>query len=257
MELVIMGTKSLQSSKWEKPILTFILAFIHHVIDVLLRIWLYSNVLIKKLIGSQRNIGTEFASLQKSSKKQLTKVPNHIALAFLESSISLVDVAKLVIWSVASGVQGISLYDVRGFLKFHQDELKDLVEDLCKLIKDDPCHINWNSAKSSGVTVCLLSREDGQEDIVKAARKVAQTVAKGDIQIEDVNETVFETYLNKGLADPEVLLRFGLSHSNQGFPPWQIRLSEIHDLDTHHGVTCGDFFQILLKYSKCQQRFGR
>lgn len=253
-----MGSKTLQSSKWEKPILSFILAFIHHIIDVLMQIWLYANVLIKKLIRNQRNIGKEFTSLQKSSKKQLTKVPAHIALAFLESSISLEDVAKLIMWNIASGVQGISLYDVRGFLKFHQDELKDCVEELCKFL-DDPCHINWNlgARNRSAVTICLLSREDGQEDIVKAARKVAQTVANGDMKVDDVDESVLETYLNKGLPDPEVLLRFGLSHSNQGFPPWQIRLSEIHDIDTHHGVTCGDFFQILLKYSKCQQRFGR
>ena len=96
--------------------------------------------------------------------------------------------------------------------------------------------------------------------IVQAARKLARHVANGDLKVDEVNETVLEANLgsaNKGLPDPEVLLRFGLAHSNQGYPPWQIRLSEIHDMDTHHSVSYLDFLNILFKYSRCHQRFGR
>ena len=95
---------------------------------------------------------------------------------------------------------------------------------------------------------------------MQAAGKLACYVANGDLMVDEINETLLEANLgsaNKGLPDPEILLRFGLAHSNQGYPPWQIGLSEIHDMDTHHSVSYSDFLKILLKYSRCHQRFGR
>ena len=245
---------SVQTSKWEKPILGVLLNLIHHICDVLIRIWLYVQLFVKKLLISS-SFKNDFAALEKS----LQQSEKHIALAFLESSISIKEVAKLVLWSIASGAKNISLYDVGGYLKHHQNELKDQVKTYLKLAGQDP-HLSWNKISDKDVTICLLSREDGQEDIVKAARKLAQSVANGDLRVDELNENLLESNLSaksKGLADPDILFRFGLAHSNQGFPPWQVRLSEIHDINTHHGVMRGDFYQVLLKYSRCQQRFGR
>ena len=172
----------------------------------------------------------------------------------------------MVIWSIAFGARSISIYDIRGYIKTHQAELKNRLQKLVNCLHLHPpavaFHIHWNGVKddvTEAVNLRLLSKEDGQEDIVQAARKLAQNVANGDMTPDDVNEATLEANLGTGgarLPDPEVLVRFGLAHSNLGYPPWQIRLSEIHDIDTHHGVSRGEFFHVLLKYSKCQQRFG-
>lgn len=244
-------------SKWERNFFVLILGLVHHVMDVLLRMWIQVNVLVKKVLYHS-NIQNEVTFLENASKLKFQKVPSHIAVAFLETSISLQYAAKIILWSMASGAQAVSMYDLNGFLKSHIDELKDYVAQL-QSCTENKRHIEWNKYSKSDFSVNILSRTDGLGDIVEAARHLAESVSKGEMESESINERTLGARLSasKGMPDPEVLLRFGLAHSNQGFPPWQLRLSEIHDLDTHHGVTKEDFYQILLKYSGCQQRFGR
>jgi len=254
-------TETIKTSRWQKPLLMLILALIHRIFDVLVQIWMFTSTSIKKFTQRHHNIQQDFNAIRNASLATLTKKPNHIAIALLEPKISLQEVAKLIVFCVASGSKGISLYDVKGFLKSYQNELKDHVKYFVKFLDQD-IYLDWNKLSNQpekGTTVCLLSREDGQADIVQAAKKVASNIANGNMNIEEVNEGLLEAYLgsSKGLPDPEILLRFGLSHSNQGYPPWQLRLSEIHDIDTHHGVSSRDFFNVLLKYSKCEQRFGQ
>ena len=76
---------------------------------------------------------------------------------------------------------------------------------------------------------------------------------------EDINENSVSGALeaNRGLPDPDVLVRVGPSHTNMGFLPWQIRLTEIYQLDSLRGVRWSDLYGVLQKYSKCEQRFGR
>ena len=249
---------------WAQPIFSLFLALIHHIVDVLTQIRLCASIFVKK-ISSTYDINKDFHVLQ---RHHLEKVPGHIALAFLETSISLPEVAKLVVWSIAFGARSISIYDLRGYVKSHQHDLKHYIQELLKCLDHQPFHIHWNPNDDfvslnwkAAVHLRLLSKEDGQEDIVEAAKRLAQNVANGYMTPEDVNEEALEA--NLGLAsqglpgDPEVLVRFGLAHSNLGYPPWQIRLSEIHDIDTHHGVSRADFFHVVSKYSKCHQRFGR
>ena len=253
---------SVKTMAWEKPLLIIFLFLIHLISDVIVKLWLCWNLFRKHLSRRFSNsINNDFQAVQEDSTK-LSKTPNHIAFALLESSISIKDVAYLILWSIACGAKGISLYDIKGYLKYHQEELEKQVMHLVKHLKYEPCYINWNGIVTNSkddFTICLFSKEDGQEDIVQAARKLARHVANGNLKVDDVNESVIEANLgsaNKGLPDPEVLLRFGLAHSNQGYPPWQIRLSEIHDIDSHHGVTYLDFLNILSKYSRCEKRFG-
>jgi len=248
---------------WEKPLLIIFLFVIHLISDVIVYVGLCWNLFRKVLTRRfSNNIRNDFQAVQDHCTK-FSKTPDHIAFAFLETSISIKDVAHLVLWTIATGAKGISLYDIDGFLKYHQDELKKQVTHLVKYLEYKPFYISWNSIDpnaNDNFTVCLYSKEDGQEDIVQAARKLARHVANGNLKVDDVNESVIEENLGsaiKGLPDPEVLLRFGLAHSNQGYPPWQIRLSEIHDINSHYGVTCLDFLNILSKYSRCEKRFGR
>ena len=253
---------SMETKAWQRPLLISLLSLIHLISDVIVKVWLWWNSIIKKLSPTMlsNNIKRDFQSIQNDTS-MLEKIPKHLAIAFLESSISISDVAQLVVWSIASGAKGVSLYDIKGFLKTHQTKIEDEISLLFNYLEQKPCEISWNRiAKSNNCfTICLFSKEDGQEDIVQAARKLARQIADGNLKIDEVNETTLEANLgsaNKGLPDPEVLLRFGLAHSNQGYPPWQIRISEIHDIDTHHGVSYLDFSSVLYKYSRCQQRFG-
>lgn len=259
------------SRSWDKPILGLILNSIHQLLDLATVIWLFLNVWFRKFSRTNNNVHEDFFKLKASCSKNLTKIPNHIALAFLEPAISIPDVSKLVVWSIASGANCISLYDIKGFLKDKQLELISSLQLITKKLPRDQFNIHWHDnsglLKSNGkdlssspgqIHICLLSRQDGGPDIVQAAQRLAAQVANGNLKSESLDESLLGSALtaNRGLPDPDVLMRFGLAHSNLGFPPWQIRLSEIHDIDTHREVSLRDFFQVLSKFSKCEQRFG-
>lgn len=48
--------------------------------------------------------------------RNLTKLPRHISFVVLESDISFVDLAQLIVWSMAMGIPYISVYDREGRL---------------------------------------------------------------------------------------------------------------------------------------------
>ena len=95
----------------------------------------------------------------------------------------------------------------------------------------------------------LLGPEDGKEDIAKAARKLAEEVARGDRQLAEVNQEALGEALTtcKSLPDPCLVVTLGAASSIAGFPPWQLRLSEIHRLPSHKGLLPGDLEDILTR----------
>ena len=90
-------------------------------------------------------------------------------------------------------------------------------------------------------------------------KSLARKVKSRQLVVDAIDEQLIDIKLkgHLGLSDPDLLVRFGLTSSNMGFLPWHIRLTEIHDIHTHMDIECWDIFQVLLRYSKCEQRFGR
>lgn len=50
----------------------------------------------------------------KNDSLNLKKLPRHISFIVLESDISFVDLAQLIVWSMAMGIPYISVYDKEG-----------------------------------------------------------------------------------------------------------------------------------------------
>jgi len=109
------------------------------------------------------------------------------------------------------------------------------------------------------VSISLLSKEDGKQDIVKTTKRLIREVKKGDIALEDINIPVVGDNLNtnKFLPDPCVLVRCGTVASNADFPPWHLRLTEMYSMVSHKKVTPNMFMEVLKKYGRCEQRLGK
>lgn len=221
---------------------------------------------------------------------RLPKMPQHIAFLFLED-LSCADIAKLIVWTVMADIPVISLFDPSGELKERQDELLLAVriEYVEQTSADEipPLSLSWrphtdsetvvvhsggkymypdtngNGSSSVGsekkLSVSLLCPKDGKKDIVNAAREIASEVEKGGLNPSDISEQFLSDKLktNQGLPDPCLLVRFGSVASNADFPPWQIRLTEMHHLTTHRRITSDQYLEVLFKYAKCHQRFGK
>jgi len=226
-------------------------------------------------------VATSREHVDQSVIETLEKVPQHIAFLLLEPKISCQDLAKLVFWSVSAKISTISFYDPRGKIKDLEIELlKEINERNVKL--SQPLSIAWRThgqgdsvIVSKGgkfmypdtngnncdaeVTVSLLSKEDGKKDIVKVAQELSRQVSEGELSVKEISEdTISKTlFTNRGLPDPCLLVRFGDVASNGDFPPWQLRLTELHGVASHRGLRVAELEDVLLKFGRCRQRFGK
>ena len=107
--------------------------------------------------------------------------------------------------------------------------------------------------------ISVLSLEDGKLDIVRAARKIATEVRAETLAVADISEGVVSRFLstNRGMPDPDILIRIGQVDSNLGFLPWQSRLTEMHSIRNLRGVKFDEVYRVFMNFSKCEQRFGK
>ena len=112
---------------------------------------------------------------------------------------------------------------------------------------------NGQNGKTHGkeeICVTLLGPEDGKEDISRAAQKLVSEVARGKREVDEVTQEALGEALNtcKGLPDPCLVVTLGTASATAKFPPWQLRLSEIHRLPSHKGLLPGDLQGVLTRF---------
>jgi len=275
-----MPTKFSTSPPLSMTVLQALFWLLHSVASLLVQLASIPRILFTLL---PHRTGLDLALLDR-----LEKLPKHISFLVMEPVISCPDLARLIVWAVRADIPQISLYDPRGELKSRQVELLQQVREVYQDHSGTgrrPLNLAWrphvrsdtvivscggklmypdrngnNSSEEKGmVTVSLLSLADGKPDIVSAARALASKVRAGELLPGEVTEDKVSSTLltNRGLPDPCLLVRFGDVSSNGDFPPWHLRLTEMHSVPSHRGVTVGDFERILCNFGKCQQRLGK
>ena len=124
-------------------------------------------------------------------------------------------------------------------------------------------HQNGHSIKQ--VSISLLSREDGKQDIVNAAKSLGLKLKDGSLKAQDINLNSLGSHLrtnsglgkNECLADPCVLVRLGGLASNMDYPPWQLRLTEMYSIPSLRDITPDKLIRVFRQYGKCEQRLGK
>ena len=74
-----------------------------------------------------------------------------------------------------------------------------------------------------------------------------------DISLDLVDAEITESVM----GEPDLLVLFGPSVELQGYPPWQVRLTEIYHMQDNTGVGYQVFLRALHKYANAQMRLGR
>lgn len=114
------------------------------------------------------------------------------------------------------------------------------------------------TASNDKMNLVLALSYGSRMEIVRATQQIAQKVAAGELQPEEITEDVFSSNLyTAGMPDPDLLIRTSGELRISNFLLWQISYSEIHvtnklwpDFDKT------DFILALEDYSKRQRRFG-
>ncbi|KAL2258987.1 hypothetical protein VTK26DRAFT_7493 [Humicola hyalothermophila] len=124
---------------------------------------------------------------------------------------------------------------------------------------------NSNSSASNGedyskqhLSILLISAEDGRDSMVDLTKTLAEMAQRKKLSTADVTMELVDAELTESvMSEPDLLVLFGPHVELAGYPPWQIRLTEIFHMQDNHGVGYQVFSKALHKFAQAQMRKGR
>jgi undecaprenyl diphosphate synthase len=133
-------------------------------------------------------------------------------------------------------------------------ERAGLQQDIAEIIENAEARTRHNDKQN----LTIAFNYGGQDEIARAARRLAQDVAAGKLHSDDVTPERFESYLDTaGLPPPDLLIRTSGETRLSNFMLWQAAYTELVFLD----VLWPDFNKAALEqaieiYNKRERRFG-
>ncbi len=113
-------------------------------------------------------------------------------------------------------------------------------------------------ANQKHLSVLLISAEDGRDSIVDLTKTLTEMSQRSKISSADISIELVDAELSESImGEPDLLILFGPHVELSGYPPWQIRLTEIFHMQDNQGVRYQVFYRGLCKYSQAQMRIGR
>ena len=115
------------------------------------------------------------------------------------------------------------------------------------------------TAANTGLNLIIAVAYGGRWDITHAAQSLAQRVQAGEIQADDVDESmVSEALALSGLPDPDLLIRTGGEQRISNFLLWNLAYSELYFCDSlWPDFDESEFRAALDYYAQRQRRFGK
>ncbi|OAL55893.1 Undecaprenyl diphosphate synthase [Pyrenochaeta sp. DS3sAY3a] len=228
--------------------------------------------------------------------KNLEKLPKHLSViveyqeddgsqgnAGLEGLVN--DVCEIAAWAASAGIPLLSVYERTGVLKNYLPQTHASIWSTLEayfgprrkptlslraphLSSYSPPNTPPQNAEPNGddklkeerqhLTVLLLSEHDGRDTIVDLTRTLAEMAQKGDVHQEQINMDLIDAQLSDHVSsDPDLLILFSPTVQLQGYPPWQLRLTEIFHLADNKGVNYQVFLRALYNFAKVEMRLGR
>ena len=115
-----------------------------------------------------------------------------------------------------------------------------------------------SSAANTGIHFNVCTNYGSRQELVRAARTLAEQVQRGELDPEAIDERSFEAQLHTaGQPDPDLLIRTSGEQRLSNFLLWQLAYAELHVTD----VLWPDFdadalTQALVDFQGRQRRFG-
>ena len=104
----------------------------------------------------------------------------------------------------------------------------------------------------------LMISYSGRQDIIRACRSIADQVAIGKINPDQIDANIFDDYLfTSKLPDPDLLIRTSGEARISNFMLWQIAYTEIHIMPVlWPDFSKDDLFEAIWDYQERDRRFG-
>jgi len=115
------------------------------------------------------------------------------------------------------------------------------------------------TAKNSTLVLNLFISYGSRAEIVRAARRIAEEVAAGTLQPNQVDEAAISARLfTAGGPDPDLLIRTSGERRISNFLLWQLAYTELHISPVlWPDFTRANLYEAILDYQTRDRRFGR
>lgn len=132
-------------------------------------------------------------------------------------------------------------------------------QSLPKTVQKNLDKVIEQTSKCTGLTVVLALSYSSRWEIVDAVKKVASDALSNKLKIENINESLFENYLNTtGIPDPDLMIRTSGEFRISNFLMWQLAYAELYFTSTlWPDFNKEELYKAIVDYQKRERRFGK
>ena len=114
------------------------------------------------------------------------------------------------------------------------------------------------SANNGGLNFQIAINYGSRDEIVRSVRKVMEDVKAGKIEADQMDEAMFDSYLDTaGIPSPDLLIRTSGEQRLSNFLMWQLAYTEFYFTDVPWpAFTTEDLEKAIEKYNSRDRRFG-
>ena len=133
------------------------------------------------------------------------------------------------------------------------------IEKLPELVREQLQNVMELTKNNTKGNLILALSYGSHKEILKAVKEISAEVKEGKLNIDDVNEAIFENHLyTKDLPPVDLLIRTSGEIRISNFLLWQIAYAELQFLDVLWPDFSKDiFFQCILDYQNKERRYGK
>ncbi|MDX2442279.1 MAG: isoprenyl transferase [Bacteroidales bacterium] len=134
-------------------------------------------------------------------------------------------------------------------------DLKSLPTNVLKKLNS----VIEKTSQNTGMSLVLALSYSARWEIVDAARKLSEDVKSGEVSVNDIDNNLFNKYLNTSdIPDPDILIRTSGEYRISNFLLWQIAYSELYFTDTlWPDFRKDEFYNAILNFQNRERRFGK
>ncbi|NDJ24731.1 di-trans,poly-cis-decaprenylcistransferase [Nostoc sp. B(2019)] len=151
----------------------------------------------------------------------------------------------------------------RELAQMHQEGVRiSFIGDLSVLPKSLQAEIERSSAQTrnnQAIHFTVAVNYGSRNEIMRACRQVAELVQRGELTVEEVNESLVEKHLyTANTSEPDLLIRTSGEMRLSNFLLWQMAYTEMYFTDIlWPDFNRAAFHQALLSYQGRDRRFGQ
>ncbi|KAK4154635.1 putative undecaprenyl pyrophosphate protein [Chaetomidium leptoderma] len=174
--------------------------------------------------------------------KGLGRLPKHVSViltledqrrsgAGLERLIN--EVTDVAAWCASAGIPQLSIY-----------------EKTASARRTPPAsNLPWRPMGQTSrkhLSIVLISAEDGRDSMVDLTKTLAEMSQRKKLNTADISMELVDAELSESvMSEPDLLILFSPHVELAGYPPWQIRLTEIFHVRDNQGVGYQVFYRAL------------